>query len=315
MYRNIKVAVVIPCYNEEKLIERTISTLPASVDYIIAVNDASNDKTLDVLKSIKKSNKKVHVIDNTQNGGIGYSLKTGFEYAIKNTDATAIGIVSGDAQCDPEYVEPMLDDFIDRNCDYVKGNRFFQREALKSMPGYRRFGNIFISLLTKFSTGYYSISDTTMGFGFLRRNILEQVDFTLVKNRYDYENSMLIALSIANARIKDHAVPAIYGDEQSTIDFWPTVGRVLRVIWVGYWQRIYYKYILYSLHPIAIFLAGGLFLSIIGWAYALFLLLERILHNASPSSGTVMLAVLPIILGFQLLLTAFLMDVSNEDRP
>lgn len=315
MYRNTKIAVVIPCYNEEKLAKQTIKTLPDFVDYIIAVNDASKDNTLKVLKDVAKKHKKVIVLDNDQNGGIGYSLKHGFKYALENTDATAIGIVSGDAQCDPRYIQPMLDEFIDRNCDYVKGNRFFQREALKSMPTYRRVGNIFISLLTKFSTGYYSISDTTMGFGFLRRNVLEQVDYTLVKNRYDYENSMLIALSIVNARIKDHAVPAIYGEETSTIDFLPTVMRVLRVVWVGFWQRIYYKYILFSLHPIAIFLFGGLVLSLLGWFYAFYLLLEKIVNDTSPSSGTVMLAVLPIILGFQMLLTALLMDVSNEDRP
>lgn len=315
MYRNIKVAVIIPCYNEEKLIQKTINTLPDSVDYVIAVNDASKDNTLAVLQEISKKNKKVMVLDNDLNGGIGYSLKNGFQYAIEYTDAVAIGIVSGDAQCDPRYIQPMLDEFIDRNCDYVKGNRFFQREALKSMPTYRRIGNIFISLLTKFSTGYYSISDTTMGFGFLRRTLLEQIDYTLVKDRYDYENSMLIALSIANARIKDHAVPAIYGEETSTIDFLPTVMRVLRVIWVGFWQRIYYKYILFSLHPIAIFLFGGLILSLAGWAFGFYLLLAKIISDSSPSSGTVMLAVLPIILGLQMLLTALLMDVSNEDKP
>lgn len=315
MYRKIAVAVVIPCYNEELLIEKTISTLPEEIDYIFAVNDASKDGTLKVLKKIAKKNRKVTVLDNEQNGGIGYSLKRGFEYALKHTDATAIGIVSGDAQCDPQYIKPMLDEFIDRNCDYVKGNRFFQREALKSMPTFRRNGNIFISLLTKFSTGYYSISDTTMGFGFLRRSILEQVDYALVKNRYDYENSMLIALSIARARIKDHAVPAIYGEETSTIDVLPTIMRVLRVVWIGFWQRIYYKYVLFSLHPIAIFLFGGILLSAVGWIFALYLLLEKLIFDVSPSSGTVMLAVLPIILGFQMLLTALLMDVNEEDRP
>jgi hypothetical protein len=174
---------------------------------------------------------------------------------------------------------------------------------------------MFISMLTKFSTGYYSISDTTMGFGFLRRSVLEQVDYTLVKDRYDYENSMLIALSIVGARIKDHAVPAIYGEETSTIDFLPTVMRVLRVVWVGFWQRIYYKYVLFSLHPIAIFLFGGLFLSAIGWIYAIVLTFQKFVNDMSPSSGTVMLAVLPIILGFQMIMTALLMDVSNEPRP
>lgn len=315
MYRNTKVAVVIPCYNEEKLIASTIESLPDFIDYIVAINDASRDNTFEQLQKIAKKHKNVIALDNEKNGGIGFTLKRGFKYCLEHTDATAIGIVSGDAQCDPHYIQPMLDEFIDKNCDYVKGNRFLQRDTMRSMPTYRRIGNIFISLLTKFSTGYYSISDTTMGFGFLRRTVLEQVDYTLVKNRYDYENSMLIALSIVNARLKDIAVPAIYGEETSTIDFWPTVFRVLRVVWVGFWQRMYYKYILFSLHPIVIFLFGGLLLSALGWAYALYLLIEKLLTHNSPTTGTVMLAVLPIILGFQLLLTALTMDMNNEDRP
>jgi glycosyltransferase involved in cell wall biosynthesis len=315
MYRNLSIAVVVPCYNEEKLLERTVGGLPDFIDHIIVVNDASTDKTLEVMHKLVKKVKKIHIINNEVNGGIGFSLKSGFQYAIQSTDAVAIGIVSGDAQCDPSCIKPMLDEFIDKNCDYIKGNRFFKRDALASMPTFRRLGNVFISLLTKFSTGYYSISDTTMGFGFLRRSALEQVDYKLVKNRYDYENSMLIALSIVRARIKDFPVPAIYGEETSTIDVLPTIMRVLRVIWVGFWQRIYYKYILFSLHPIVIFLFGGLVLSLVGWIYALYLVIERIINNTSPTSGTVMLAVLPIILGFQMLMTAILMDISDEDRP
>lgn len=315
MYRDTRVAVVIPCYNEEKLITTTVNQLPKFVDYIIAVNDGSSDSTLNILKQLKKQKNKLQIIDNEQNGGVGKSLKDGYAYALEKTDATAIGVVSGDAQCDPNYLQPMLDDLIDRNCDYVKGNRFMQRQSLKSMPAHRKFGNIFISLLTKFSTGYYSISDTTMGFGFFKRSVLEQVDFSFVKNRYDYETSMLVALSIAKARIKDHAVPAIYGSESSTINFLPTVIRVLRVVWVGFWQRVYYRYILFSFHPIIIFMFGGLLLSIAGWIYALFLLYERIVQQLTPTSGTVMLAVLPIILGLQLLLTAIMIDIGNEDRP
>lgn len=315
MYKKLKLAVVIPCYNEEKLVKETIDSLPKSIDYILAVNDCSKDNTLGVLKQIAKTNKKVRIINNRENGGVGFSLKAGFVYALEKTDAVAVGILSGDAQCDPTRIEPMLDMFIDRGCDYIKGNRFYNRKALASMPAYRRVGNVFISLLTKFSTGYYSISDTTMGFGFMSRSILETVDFSLVKNRYDYETSMLTALSIVGARVKDFPVPAIYGDETSTIDFWPTVFRVLRVNWVGFWQRMYYKYTLFTLHPIVIFLAGGLSLSIGGWAYGVYLIVEKIVNDNTPTSGTVMLAVLPIILGFQMLLTALLMDVSNEDRP
>ena len=125
---------------------------------------------------------------------------------------------------------------------------------------------------------------------------------------------MLTALSIAGAKVKDHAVPAVYGEETSTIDLLPTVLRNLRAVWTGFWRRIYYKYVMYSFHPIALFLLSGLLFFTIGAIFGLYLIIYKILHNLSPTSGTVMLAVLPIILGFQMLLTALIMDVNNEDR-
>ncbi len=314
MYRNLKIAVVIPCYNEEKLIEKTIRDLPALVDYVIAVNDASSDNTIGVLKLIKKTNKKLRIVNLDKNQGVGGALISGYEEALQKTDAEAIGIVAGDAQFNTDYLQPMLDDFIDQSADYVKASRFFHREAFKAMPKYRQFGNIFISLLTKFSTGYYSITDITNGCGFLRRSIIEKVDFSIVKKRYDYETSMLTALSIVNAKVIDHAVPAIYGEETSTIKLVPTALRNLRAVWTGFWRRIFYKYILFGFHPIALFLFGGVLLFLVGVIAGVVILIDRIANGATPTTGSVMLSVLPIILGFQLILTALSMDVSNEQK-
>ena len=210
MYRKLETAVVIPCYNEEKMITQTIKKIPEYIDHIIAVNDASTDNTIGVLNKLKKQYSKLIIVDNKVNQGVGGALIAGYDYAIKNTKTTAIGIVAGDDQFDSSYLKAMLDDFIDQSADYVKASRFFHREAFKTMPKYRQFGNIFISLLTKFSTGYYSITDITNGCGWLRREIIEKVDFSIVEKRYDYETSMLTALSIANAKVIDHALSLIH---------------------------------------------------------------------------------------------------------
>jgi len=312
MYRDMRVAVVIPCYNEEKLISKTISTIPPVVDIIIAINDGSKDGTLEVLKSIAKKNKRISVVDNDKNHGIGYSLVNGFKHALADTDAGLIGVMAGDAQCDPNYIEPMIAELYDEKLDYIKANRFFHRDALKAMPGYRQVGNVFISLLTKFSTGYYSISDTQNGYGFFTRRIMSKMEFDFIGERYDYENSMLIALSIAGAKIKDFPVPAIYGDETSTIKFLPTAMRALRAVWIGFWRRIYYKYVLYSFHPVALFLFSGILLFFVALIFGIVILLNRIFASESPSSGTVMLVVLPLIVSFQLFMTSILMDMHNE---
>lgn len=314
MYRKLETAVVIPCYNEEKMITQTIKKIPEYIDHIIAVNDASTDNTIGILNKLKKQYSKLIIVDNKVNQGVGGALITGYDYAIKNTKATAIGIVAGDDQFDSSYLKAMLDDFIDQSADYVKASRFFHREAFKTMPKYRQFGNIFISLLTKFSTGYYSITDITNGCGWLRREIIEKVDFSIVEKRYDYETSMLTALSIANAKVIDHAVPAHYGDEKSTIKLIPTAWRNLKAVWKGFWRRIYYKYVLYGFHPVALFLFTGMFFLIISLLLAIFLLYVKLFAHQSPTAGSVMLAVLPFILGIQLTLTALTIDVSNENN-
>ena len=314
MYRKLETAVVIPCYNEEKMITQTIKKIPEYIDHIIAVNDASTDGTIGVLNKLKKQYNKLSVVDNKVNQGVGGALIAGYDYAIKNTKATAIGIVAGDDQFDSSYLKAMLDDFIDQSADYVKASRFFHREAFKTMPKYRQFGNIFISLLTKFSTGYYSITDITNGCGWLRREIIEKVDFSTVEKRYDYETSMLTALSIANAKVIDHAVPAHYGNEKSTIKLIPTAWRNLKAVWKGFWRRIYYKYVLYGFHPVALFLFTGMFFLIISLLLAIFLLYVKLFAHQSPTAGSVMLAVLPFILGIQLTLTALTIDVSNENN-
>lgn len=314
MYKKLETAVVVPCYNEEKMITQTVEKLPDYIDHVIAVNDASTDNTIGVLRKLAKKYKHLIVIDSPNNQGVGGALITGYDYAIKNTNATAIGIVAGDDQFDTSYLKPMLDDFIDKSADYVKASRFFHREAFKTMPKYRQFGNIFISLLTKFSTGYYSITDITNGCGWLRRDIIEKVDFSIVEKRYDYETSMLTALSIAGAKVIDHAVPAHYGNEKSTIKLIPTAWRNLKAVWKGFWRRIYYKYVLYGFHPIALFLFTGIFFLIMALGVGVFLVIVKLTSNSSPTAASVMLAVLPFILSVQLILTALSMDVSNENR-
>lgn len=312
MYNGHKLAMVIPAYNEQLLIAKTVETVPEFVDTVIVVNDGSTDRTLEVLNELKTRVPRLVVIDNDRNHGIGYTLKNGYRYALEHTDADLIGTMAGDAQCDPDYIAPMIEALDHYDLDHVKANRFFHRDALKAMPTYRKIGNIFISLLTKFSTGYYSISDTQNGYGFFKRSIMEILDFELIGDRYDYENSMLIALSIAGARIKDHPVPAIYGDETSTIKFLPTAMRALKAVTVGFWRRIYYRYVLFSLHPIAVFLFVGVLLGILGLVGGVWLLIDRMVTSIPPSAGTVMLVVLPIILSIQMLLSSLIMDMNNE---
>lgn len=313
MYRSLRVGVVIPAYNEEKLIIRTLTTLPDYVDKVFVVDDCSVDKTLEILHKHAKKDKRLTVLHNEVNQGVGTSVVNGFKAALE-TDVDLVTVMAADAQCNPEYIHKMIDTLIDSESDYVKANRFIHLEDLAQMPTYRRIGNIVITILTKFSTGYYSIFDSQNGYGVFRRATLEALPFDQIGKRYDYENTLLIALSIMNAKVKDEAVPAIYGEETSSIPFFRTATRALKVLWNGFWRRIYYKYVLVNFHPIALFLFSGILFVLIGAGFSIEILLVKLFRGLSPSTGTVMLAALPLIVGFQLLLTSIIMDMNNEGK-
>jgi glycosyltransferase involved in cell wall biosynthesis len=315
MYRKLRVAAILPCYNEEKLIAKTVNAMPDFVDVIIAVDDNSKDKTWEIIQDLAKKNKKVAPIHLDPNEGIGGGYIHGFEYALdKKHDIDLVFTMAGDAQCNTDYMTNMMDTLLDENLDYVKANRFVHLEELKQMPTFRRIGNTVITILTKFSSGYYSIFDSQNGYGVHRRKTLEMLPFEHIGRRYDYENTLLIALAIAGAKIKDEPVPAIYGDEVSTIPVFKTTMRALRVVWKGFWRRMYYKYVVVNFHPIALFLFSSLLFLLFGVGFGIFILIDRIAGGTAPSTGSVMLAALPIILGFQLLLTTITMDMNNEGR-
>jgi len=72
------------------MITQTIKKIPEYIDHIIAVNDASTDNTIGVLNKLKKQYSKLIIVDNKVNQGVGGALIAGYDYAIKNTKATAI---------------------------------------------------------------------------------------------------------------------------------------------------------------------------------------------------------------------------------
>ena len=276
MYRNHKIAVSIPAYNEEKLIARTVSTLPDFVDVVIVVDDGSADGTSDVVRSL--NNPRVILERNEPNRGVGYSVIRGFKRGLEE-NAEILCIMPGDAQCDPAYLHVLIDAVLDGECDYAKANRFFHRDALKAMPAFRRFGNILMSIVTKFATGYYSISDTQNSYSAIRAEALDRVDLDDVSPRYEFENSWLLHFSLANIRIKDIPVPAIYGDEVSGINMAPFLARAVRVMIKGFFRRIYEKYVLFSFHPIALFLFFGSLLLAWGIGFGTWVAIDSLGEN------------------------------------
>ena len=101
MYREKTVAVVIPAYNEERMIRQTLSTLPDYVDKIIVVDDASKDKTSAIVQEIAGKDGRLLLMEHERNQGVGGAIVTGYKKArALRVDVTVV--MAGDGQMDPK---------------------------------------------------------------------------------------------------------------------------------------------------------------------------------------------------------------------
>jgi len=119
--------------------------------------------------------------------------------------------MAGDAQMDPQYLPQLLDPVVD-GYGFAKANRFFSGESFAGMPGYRVFGNLMLSFLTKLASGYWHIFDPQNGYTAIRAEVLRRLPLNKVAQRYSFENDLLIHLNILGVPIVDVPIPAVYGN-------------------------------------------------------------------------------------------------------
>lgn len=313
MYKSHSIAVIVPAFNEEALIERTIAEMPGYVDSIIVVDDASTDGTAGKVEKLVGCDPRLSLIRNERNRGKGRCVVQGCQRSIESGSAISV-LMDGDNQMPAEHLHRLLDAVIDSELDAAKGNRFMSSpEALSAMPKYRLIGNVLLTMMTKLASGYWSIFDSQNGYWAIRTATLARLNLRRLARRYDLENSLLINLNMVGARVRDVAIPARYGDEKSKIRLWRVTPRIAVTLVVGLLQRLYYRYFLYNFHPVALFLLAGVPLVLWGIGFGIYVVITS-LGEPSATTGTVMLAVLPFLMGYQLLLAALVLDVMSEPK-
>jgi glycosyltransferase involved in cell wall biosynthesis len=313
MYKGKRVTVVVPAHNEEALIAATLAGIPDYVDSVIVVDDASTDRSAEIARELAATESRISVLEHEQNQGVGGTVVDGYKSAVEQGSDIAV-VMAGDNQMDPGCLPQLLDKITDDGYDAAKGNRFLgSSSSLSKMPKYRQFGNILLTIMTKAASGYWSLFDSQNGYYAVTTDTLRRLDLDRVARRYDLENSILIQMNIIGARVADVAIPARYGEEVSGIRLWRVAPRLLLTLFFGFFLRIYRKYVLYNFHPIALFLYSGLVLMAWGIAFGAWAAVQSIGEDAA-STGTVMLAVLPFLMGFQLMLSAIVLDIQNEPK-
>lgn len=306
------IGVVIPCYKVEKQLQGVIAALPDIVNLIILVNDNSPDGTENLIKKMQEDENRIIYIRHAENQGVGGAMLTGFNKALELNCDYVIKI-DGDGQMDPVYISQLLEPLMNNGFHFSKGNRFTDFVALGKMPLTRRIGNLVLSFMIKAASGYWSIFDPTNGYFCIKREMLERLNFTRIDKRYFFESSLIIELYYTGARIFDVSMPAIYGLETSHLSVIQSLisfpGKLLK----AFMKRFLLRYFLYDFSIFSIYLMIGLPLFIFGLIFGITKWVSFASANIPAPTGTVMLATLSIVLGFQLLLSVIQYDISSEN--
>jgi len=263
MYRNFKIGVVIPAYNEEAQILKVISSIPVYIDHIFVVNDGSKDNTLGKLQEAKVTEPRLKFFSHEKNQGTGAARITGLKNVL-NEDLDIISLIDGDGQMDLSELPSLLDPLIDRNYDLAKGNRFFSGEAWSKIPKVRYLGNAMLSLLTKISSGYWHIADFQTGYIVIRKSLLEKIDLNHLYHHYGFPNDLLIHANIAKGRVVDVPIKPIYGvGEKSNIKFRKVIPKIGWLLIRRFFWRLKEKYVIRDFHPLVLFYFIGFMFAVI----------------------------------------------------
>jgi glycosyltransferase involved in cell wall biosynthesis len=311
MMEDAKIAVVIPAFRVATQIEEVITKMPECVDRIFVVDDASPDGLADAV--MKLTDSRLRLLRHEKNQGVGGATVTGMKAALEE-GADIVVKCDGDGQMDPSDIPLLLAPILAGIADHAKGCRFHQFRALKTMPRRRLIGNIALTFLTKLASGYWNILDPVNGYLATRAEILKQLRLSRLDRRYFFETDFLIELNIVEARVADIPLAARYGNESSALSIFRTILEFPVKLMAGLVRRIFWRYLFYDVSPIAIFTMLGLLLFGFGVGFGLYHWIVNAIRGAATPLGTVILAALPCILGFQLLLQSIVLDIGNTPR-
>lgn len=308
----MRMAVVIPSYKVTNHILEVLAGIGPEVEKIYVIDDACPENSGEFVTKHNKD-KRVQVIRHEVNLGVGGAVVTGYKAALEDQMDVVVK-VDGDGQMNPALISSIARPVLEGNADYAKGNRFDSLENLFAMPKIRIFGNAVLSLWSKLSSGYWSVTDPTNGYTAIHRKALEAISLDKLRKSYFFESDLLFRLSIVNAVVMDVPMVSVYGEEKSHLRI-PKV--LLEFPWrhtVNLLKRVFYKYYLREWSVASFELPLGFGLTIFGAWFGLARYFEASSIGQATTAGQVTLSAVALILGVQLLLSFLSYDVQSEPR-
>ena len=305
----MRIAVAIPCYKVTRHVLGVIAAIGPAVERIYAVDDACPDGSGKFIEEYNHD-ERVRVLYHPKNRGVGGAVVTAYQAALAD-DMDIVVKIDGDGQMNPALIPHFVRAIVQGKADYTKGNRFYRPESLKGMPPIRLFGNAALSFINKLSTGYWPIMDPTNGYTAIHKAALRELPLDKLEQRYFFESDMLYRLNIIRAVVHDLPMDAVYADEESGLRVSKVLPEFLRKHTVRFFKRYVYQYLVRDFSIGSLYsLCGALFL-LLGMGFGAWQWLASLATGRPATSGTVMLAALPIIIGIQFVIAFLHHDVSS----
>lgn len=310
---SIRTLAIVPSFRAIDTVSVVVEKLSKVVDHVLVVDDACPEGSGKKVADHHTVSDTVNVIFRSENGGVGAAMKTGFDWALEQ-DFKLIVKVDADDQMDVSQIPEMIRIIESGSADMVKGNRFDSVGDLEKMPFLRILGNAGLSLIAKSSSGLWTVNDPTNGFFAISRPALEAIQHRKLSNGFFFESDLLFRVGLANCKVHELPMPAIYGNEKSNL-------KISRVLFTfpfmhakNTMKRIAYKYFVREWSLGTLNLIGAFVM----FAFAIVLgidALRMIQATGNPiTAGQAVGVSLTAILGFQLLLAFLSYDVQMERR-
>lgn len=304
-----RIAAVLPCYRVTDKVLEVIARIGPECTAIYAVDDFCPEKSGDAIEA-KCRDPRVKVLRHAANQGVGGAVMTGMKAALAD-GADIVIKIDGDGQMDPALIPLFAAPIAQGRADYVKGNRFFSPEDARGMPMGRLLGNLALSFMTKLSTGYWQLFDPNNGYVAIDARVAAALPFDKIARRYFFESDMLFRLGTLRARVIDLPMRAVYADEKSSLNPLKMVPHFFSRHMVNTFKRITYSYFLRDFSVASLELVAGSLLLLFGLVFGGITWISNMQAGVVTPAGTVMLAVMPVLVGLQFLLAFIGYDVAN----
>ncbi len=276
---------------------------------IVCVDDHSPEDS--AARILQLHDPRVVLIRNEKNLGVGGAVLVGYQECLRRKTDIIVKM-DGDDQMDPAYLPALVGPLLRGEADYSKGNRWQDRNQLRRMPKVRHLGNLALSFLAKTASGYWRVFDPCNGYTAIRASVLKMLDFDEVDQDYYFETSMLVQLNMLGAVVRDVPIPARYGEEKSSLRIRAVLGRFPLALIGSFLLRIWYRHFIKDFGSFAVFFLSGVLLLMGGVVFGGWHWLVSMQTGVPATAGTVMLAALPFLMGFQVLIQAIVLDMSHS---